>query len=49
LGGSIFEERVSSIGFGEQFPIAGNDTEAERKQNRRMELEIIPKDTAAQN
>lgn len=49
IGKSVEAGRVTSIGFGEQFPIAGNDTEAGRQQNRRVELEIIPKDTAAQN
>jgi outer membrane protein OmpA-like peptidoglycan-associated protein len=48
VGKGVYEERVTSVGFGEQFPIAGNDTEAGRQQNRRVELEIIPKDTADQ-
>jgi outer membrane protein OmpA-like peptidoglycan-associated protein len=46
VGKGVYEERITSVGLGEQFPIAGNDTEAGRQQNRRVELEIIPKDTA---
>jgi len=48
IGKGVDVGRVTAIGFGKQFPIAGNDTEAGRQQNRRVELEIIPKDTAAQ-
>jgi outer membrane protein OmpA-like peptidoglycan-associated protein len=46
IGKGVDPGRVSAIGFGEQFPIAGNDTEAGRQQNRRVELEIIPRDSA---
>jgi outer membrane protein OmpA-like peptidoglycan-associated protein len=48
IGKGVDAGRVTAIGFGKQFPIAGNDTEAGRQQNRRVELEIIPKDTAPQ-
>jgi outer membrane protein OmpA-like peptidoglycan-associated protein len=46
VGKGVNPGRVTAIGYGEQLPIAGNDTEAGRLQNRRVELEIIPKDTA---
>jgi len=46
VGKGLDPGRVIWLGFGEQFPIAGNDTEAGRQQNRRVELEIIPRDTA---
>jgi outer membrane protein OmpA-like peptidoglycan-associated protein len=44
IGKGVDAGRVTAIGFGEQFPIASNDSEAGRQQNRRVELEIIPKD-----
>ena len=38
-------ERLSAIGFGEYRPVAGNDTKAGRKDNRRVEIVIQPKVT----
>jgi outer membrane protein OmpA-like peptidoglycan-associated protein len=48
IGKGVDPGRVTWVGYGEQLPIAGNDTEAGRLQNRRVELEIIPRDTAPQ-
>ncbi len=38
----IMSQRVITQGFGESRPIASNDTEQGRQQNRRVELRIIP-------
>jgi outer membrane protein OmpA-like peptidoglycan-associated protein len=34
--------RISSVGYGEMYPVASNATEAGRQRNRRVELEITP-------
>ncbi|MFA5199833.1 MAG: OmpA family protein, partial [Candidatus Omnitrophota bacterium] len=38
----ISPERLSAIGYGEYRPVASNDTKAGRKQNRRVEIVILP-------
>lgn len=34
--------RLQAIGYGERYPLAGNDSEAGRQANRRVELELLP-------
>jgi outer membrane protein OmpA-like peptidoglycan-associated protein len=34
--------RIDTVGYGESRPIASNDTEAGRQQNRRVELTLLP-------
>jgi OOP family OmpA-OmpF porin len=36
----IVAERVTAIGYGQTHPIASNDTEEGRAQNRRIEFEV---------
>jgi len=38
----IKQERIITIGGGENHPVARNDTEAGRAQNRRVELTLLP-------
>ncbi len=37
----IATERITTKGYGEQFPVAGNNTQAGRQQNRRVEIVIL--------
>jgi outer membrane protein OmpA-like peptidoglycan-associated protein len=41
-GQKVAAGRVSTYGYGFSYPIAGNDTEAGRQQNRRVEIELQP-------
>jgi outer membrane protein OmpA-like peptidoglycan-associated protein len=40
VGGGIDSERVTTRGFGEEFPVASNDTSTSRQLNRRVEVII---------
>lgn len=39
----VAPRRITAIGFGEQFPAMANETEAGRQRNRRVELELVPR------
>lgn len=41
-GQQIPSNRVQSVGYGESYPIASNDTADGRERNRRVELELVP-------
>lgn len=42
VGEGVKPENLSAAGYGEHDPIAGNDTEEGRQQNRRIELILVP-------
>ncbi|MGS2719136.1 OmpA family protein [Paraglaciecola aestuariivivens] len=41
-GAKVNAARLQTLGMGESQPIASNDTQEGRKQNRRVELQVIP-------
>ncbi|PTB85407.1 hypothetical protein C9927_01285 [Pseudidiomarina aestuarii] len=41
-GNGVDSRRLTTLGFGESQPVASNETEAGRTQNRRVELRIVP-------
>jgi outer membrane protein OmpA-like peptidoglycan-associated protein len=42
IGRGLTSSRLQTIGFGESKPLATNDTEAGRQQNRRVRIVIVP-------
>jgi outer membrane protein OmpA-like peptidoglycan-associated protein len=42
INGGIMPERIRTEGFGESKPVASNDTDEGRAQNRRVELRVLP-------
>ena len=42
INGGITPERIRTEGFGESGPVASNDTDEGRAQNRRVELRVLP-------
>jgi len=42
MGMGVSPTRMTTIGYGESKPVASNETESGRQQNRRVEIRIIP-------
>lgn len=42
IGQGVQNARIERLGAGKRYPIASNDTEAGRAQNRRVEIRVIP-------
>jgi outer membrane protein OmpA-like peptidoglycan-associated protein len=40
-GKGVEEKRITTVGYGKKYPVAGNDTAAGRQQNRRVEVSIL--------
>ena len=38
----VRQQRIMVVGDGENHPVASNDTEAGRAQNRRVEITVVP-------
>jgi len=41
MGNGVEEGRITTVGYGEEFPLASNDTKAGKAQNRRVEVIIL--------
>jgi outer membrane protein OmpA-like peptidoglycan-associated protein len=46
IDSGISGQRITSIGFGETMPVSSNDTAEDRRENRRVEIEIKPRPEA---
>ncbi|MFT3756942.1 MAG: OmpA family protein [Pseudoxanthomonas sp.] len=42
VGQGVQQVRIESVGFGKQYPIADNSTDAGRAKNRRVEIRLVP-------
>lgn len=42
IAGGVLRDRLIMVGGGEQHPVASNDTDAGRAQNRRVEITVMP-------
>jgi len=42
IGRSVMRERFETVGMGERYPIASNDTDSGRALNRRVEIRLLP-------
>lgn len=42
MGQGVQYERMEMVGMGKRYPVASNDTDAGRAQNRRVEIRVIP-------
>jgi outer membrane protein OmpA-like peptidoglycan-associated protein len=42
IGRDVNEDRMLVVGYGQDAPIASNDTHEGRQQNRRVELTLVP-------
>ena len=49
INAAVPPERITIKGYGKRFPVAGNDTEAGRQQNRRVEIVILNEGVKAES